>query len=154
MSTVVGQRVLGGLVLLLPVLAAVAGCGGKRVAEVSGKVTYKNQPLPDGTVTLMAQDGQPYSAQIQADGTFTISNVPVGPAKVVVTSRAPDEAGKGKAGAQGEGRSTLVQRSEPEKDKGGKQNSSRIPLDYNNFDTSGLTAQVEAPVTQLNLDLK
>src|SRR5262245_28239260 len=43
------------LVLFLSALA-LAGCG-PRVGTVSGKVTYKNAPLPSGTITFLGGKG-------------------------------------------------------------------------------------------------
>jgi hypothetical protein len=153
-------RAAGGVLLLL--LPAAAGCG-PGVGEVSGKVTYKGQALPDGTVTLLASDGRPYEGKIQADGSFTIQGVPVGPARVTVTSVAA-ATGKGKAAGKGEdarkgervGRVAGPPEPEPGKEggQGAASTGSRIPLAYGDFSKSGLTVQVERPSARLDLDLK
>jgi hypothetical protein len=69
----------------LPCLAvlALAGCG-PGAGSVSGKVTYKDKPLPGGTVTFFAPDKKAYPAVIGTDGTYTLDRVPVGPAKITV----------------------------------------------------------------------
>ena len=121
-----------------------AGCG--RVGQVAGKVSYRDKPLPDGTVLLLASDGQAYDGQIQPDGTFVIHNVPAGAARVAVTSMTAGDADK----SGGKGDERAKQRNIA---KGGAR--SRIPTKYSDFNQSGLTVTVEKGTTaELNLNLK
>jgi hypothetical protein len=55
-------------------------------ASVSGKVIYKDQPLGGGTIRFVSltDDNQSNTARINADGTFTLSNAPVGECRVLV----------------------------------------------------------------------
>ena len=46
--------------------------------NVSGKVTYKGQPLTNGVVTLTSADGKSYPTSIAADGTYSLKDVKVG----------------------------------------------------------------------------
>jgi hypothetical protein len=135
--------VRGGWGLLLAL--AVSGCG--RGGQVSGTVSYRDQPLPDGTVMLLASDGRVYDGQIQSDGTFRIAAVPAGPAKVRVTSMTAGQAekeGSGKEEGRGKQRALV---------KGGGR--SRIPPQYGDFERSGLTVTVEKGKTAtLELSLK
>jgi hypothetical protein len=130
-------------------LLVVLTCGGcNRVGQVAGKVTYRDQPVPDGTVMLLASDGRAYDGQIQSDGTFFIPNVPAGTAKVSVTSMAAagevDKSGGGKGDARAKQRNLA---------KGGAR--SRIPIQYSDLNQSGLNVTVEKDVTaQLDLKLK
>ena len=62
-----------------------AGCGGGTntfaTILVKGKVTYKGQPLTNGTVTFSPVDSQkcrPATGQIESDGTFVMSTVKFG----------------------------------------------------------------------------
>jgi hypothetical protein len=74
--------------LLAPaVLLGAAGCGG--TADVTGKVTYKGKPVVYGTVVLFGSDGLAKSGAIQPDGSFRVKDVPVGTARVAVTSPRP-----------------------------------------------------------------
>lgn len=75
------------LILLAAVLAATASGCGKRardLAPVTGKVTYRGQPLHFGAVSLHPESGQHATAIIKPDGTFELSTpeegagVPVG----------------------------------------------------------------------------
>jgi hypothetical protein len=73
--------------LVLLVLAAcgtlVAGCS-KPVGSVSGTVRYKGSPVPGGRIAFLASDGRQHGADIGEDGSYTVADVPVGPAKVSV----------------------------------------------------------------------
>jgi hypothetical protein len=70
-----------------------SGCSSK--TTVSGKVTYKGKPVVWGTVSIIAKDNIQYAAQINPDGTYTIPNVPTGPAKFAVSSPNPDGTARG-----------------------------------------------------------
>src|SRR4051812_44690714 len=75
-----------GLAALL--VLGVSGCGG--TATVSGKVTYNGRPVTSGTVVFMDADGRPSPpAYIQADGTYSASNVPVGAVRVAIDNPPP-----------------------------------------------------------------
>jgi hypothetical protein len=67
----------------VPLLACLAGCGSYKV---SGKVTYKGQPLHTGIVVFTTADGWTGTSQIKADGSYSIANVPPGTAKIGVES--------------------------------------------------------------------
>ncbi len=77
------------LALLIPL--ALIGCGGGGGAApaptttVTGKVVSSTDmsPIPAATVTIV---GTNLSAQTQADGTFSIANVPAAATRFVVTS--------------------------------------------------------------------
>jgi hypothetical protein len=74
-----------GVALLL----LLAGCGGPATAPVSGTVWYNDEPLSNGTVAFLADDGRGVSAMIQEDGTYTIPQAPVGPVKATVQTFPP-----------------------------------------------------------------
>ncbi len=82
-----GAARLGGLVLLA---GAVAGCGSRSGATVSGTVRYKGKPVTSGEVVFLCQDGKvSVRAPIGADGSYTAHDVPVGPAKLGVDNPPP-----------------------------------------------------------------
>jgi hypothetical protein len=83
---------------LLALVAVASGCG-PRTATMAGRVTYQERPVVWGTVTLRAADGSVHQAGINLDGTYELEQVPVGAAKVGVTSPDP----KPSARARGEG---------------------------------------------------
>jgi hypothetical protein len=74
---------LSGVILLASVTAI--GCGGAGGGTVSGKVSYQGTSLTAGAVTFYGKDGKTATAVVQADGTYTAKNVPIGEAKVAVS---------------------------------------------------------------------
>jgi hypothetical protein len=73
--------------LALLTLAAL-GCGGR--GDVSGKVSYQGKLLVFGTVQIEASDKTIKQANIEQDGSYSIPGVPVGEAKVAVSSDNPN----------------------------------------------------------------
>jgi hypothetical protein len=72
----------GGLLLASLALAAGCGSGG---GTVSGKVTYNSEPVKGGKVIFMPLDTKGgKSADIAADGTYTVEGLPPGEVKVAV----------------------------------------------------------------------
>jgi hypothetical protein len=77
-------HVLGALVLS-SLFVVVAGCS--RTGQVSGKVYYQNKPLPGGTVQFFPEGkGGDFSSPIKEDGSYSVSKLPPGPAKISVFS--------------------------------------------------------------------
>ena len=74
--------------LAAAMLLATAGCGGG-TADVEGKVTYNGKPVVYGTVVVVGADGIPKSGAIQPDGSYRVSGVTLGSARVAVTSPKP-----------------------------------------------------------------
>ena len=73
-------------------LWTLSGCGSK-TSTVSGKVTFKDKPLPSGTVTFFGPNGTVESGEIQPDGTYTIPRAPVGAVQIIVMTAAGTVAG-------------------------------------------------------------
>jgi len=78
-----GRRLTAVAVLLT---LAVAGCQG--TGDVSGKVSYKGKPLVWGTVTFEGSNGLRYG-NIGRDGSYAVSGIATGDAKVAVSSINP-----------------------------------------------------------------
>jgi hypothetical protein len=74
--------------LALPAVLALSGCQPEK-GEVAGKVVYDRQPLTHGTVMFFCQDQQIISRLITPDGTYSVPDLPLGPAKVVVVTHPP-----------------------------------------------------------------
>jgi hypothetical protein len=77
-------RFSGAAALALAVAAAV-GCGGDKpkLVPVTGKVTYKNEPVTAGTITFHPDPANAYtkdspSSLLQTDGSFTMRTFPFG----------------------------------------------------------------------------
>src|SRR5215475_5718606 len=73
-------------------LSRIVGCGASN-GDVTGKVTYQGKNVASGTVLIVGSDSLPYYGTIHDDGTYTVSRVPAGLAKIAVLSPGPD-AGK------------------------------------------------------------
>jgi hypothetical protein len=72
--------------LLLGFAAAVfaAGCGEPK-GTVTGVVKYKDKIVKGGTVTFVSKSGKASgSSSIAEDGTYTVSNIPVGEVQISV----------------------------------------------------------------------
>ena len=85
-------RAIGAAALLLACLSL--GCGGGNPlapANVSGSVTYKGKPVPAGTVQYFTSDGVAYASPIAKDGTYSITDLPVGDMVVVVETKSATE---------------------------------------------------------------
>lgn len=74
--------------------AALAGCGGPPVGEVSGTITLNGRaPSIAGlTVNFLGADGKAVTAEVAQDGTFRAPRVPVGEAKVGLFYQPPEAA--------------------------------------------------------------
>ena len=157
--TVGRARLWGGvLALLLPL--CLAGCSSK--GTVSGKVTYKGEPVRQGVVMFVAGDGWSSSAPINEDGTYQIANLPPGSFKLTVETLA----GSAQGGRQTQGppggkwrppkdadvpkqveeavRKPLQQVSAPP----------RLPAKYAKAETSGLTCEVKPGRQAHDIDLQ
>jgi hypothetical protein len=78
-------RRLACLPLFLLLLAS--GCGGGKTGTVTGKVRLNGQLVPGGHVNFFPEGSANSSAKIspiKEDGSYSVSGVPVGPAKISV----------------------------------------------------------------------
>src|SRR5262245_1302986 len=65
-------------------LAVLLCAGCSRSATVSGKVTYKSEPVKRGEISFVAADGRSVSTPIDDDGNYVVANVPTGEVRVLV----------------------------------------------------------------------
>jgi len=81
-----GGRLLAGLLLLA--LVSTLGCGDKyqQRGTVTGKVTLDGKPVTAGTVAFITADNRTGSAQLDAQGKYTMKDAPVGEVTATVTS--------------------------------------------------------------------
>jgi hypothetical protein len=79
-------------------LICASGCGGGKSAKgntLTGKVTYRDEPLTGGSITLQSPDGKAqFKATIAPDGGYTIGGATTG--EMIVTIET--ESIKGKTG--------------------------------------------------------
>ena len=145
-------RVSVGLLLL----AVLVGCGKRsRYGTVSGKVTYKGQPVNDAALVLYPTAGgtvkNAFTIPVTQEGTFRIADVPPGEYKVVVqgAGKGDDEAAllrdlprdkKEKVKSMMEGQRTPVTIPFPDK--------------YKNPNTTDLRCTITDKDQKLDLELK
>ncbi len=140
---------------LIVCFATQSGCGGSR-GDISGKVTLQGKTVASGNVMAVASDGIPYYGKIEADGTFKITDVPAGVAKIAVNSPNPvPDPGKvaaAKAGAKRGGREqenpiTATPTSDPKL-------WFAIPAKYGDPNTSGKEVTIKSGANTVNIDLE
>ena len=125
----------------LLVCLCLAGCGGGSTrdlprGQVKGKVTYKGEPLTQGSVVFMHPSGDTAAGVLGPDGTYT-AEVAIGENKVLVQSREPEQFNE--TAAKGTPK--------------GMPGRSRIPERYSRFETSNLTLDVKEGENPFNLEL-
>jgi hypothetical protein len=143
-----GHRLAGWGLLVLAFLLS-AGCGPPS-GTVSGKVTIAGQTIPGGSVSFVPPNGKGTQiSEIAEDGTYTVRNVPVGKAQIIVETKsaAPPSAPGGvrmnmPAGAP----------NAPGADAGKRYVA--IPEAYSSAETSGLSYEVKAGKQDHNIDLQ
>jgi hypothetical protein len=108
------------------VMLAVVGCGG--TGTVSGKVTLNGKPLPGGVVYVHDSEGQSRSGGITKEGTYAVSNIAPGTAKINVLTLSSMPSVRD---PQGGGKNPLGE-------------YVPIPAKYMDFTTSGLGLEVKS----------
>jgi hypothetical protein len=159
--------------LALAALLGAAGC--QSYGDVTGKVTYKGQPLKGGSVTFTTPGKGSVSAPIGEDGSYTASHVPAGDAKIAVETKsvgppAPTSVG-GMAIGSGRGpmvkgppKMTAPKDSDLPKDAHAPMSTAPPKVDYKRYvkipeqfgdpEQSGLTLKVTGGPQTHNIDLK
>jgi hypothetical protein len=137
---------LRNIALLFATLAAwvfAVGCDGPK-GTVTGSVKYKDQVVKGGTVTFVGADGKGGgSSPIAEDGTYTITDVPVGDMKIAVETVSMKPSGMDK------GHQYKPPKEAPPEAAGGmpggkaKDRFVPIPDSYSDVHTSGLTYTVK-----------
>jgi hypothetical protein len=136
-----------GRLFFLLALLGIVGCAGK--GDVSGKVTVNGKPVVAGSVTFVASDQLAYQSEIMADGSYRVSKVPVGPAKIGVASPKPGQPLSAREKA------ILGDRvQEPTKATVDPKTWFPIPAEYEDFHKSGITLTVKSGNNEFNIELK
>ena len=133
------------------VVCTAGGCASK--GNVTGKVTHQGKPVTSGTVTMIASDKMPYPGMINADGSYSIANVPSGPVKVLVTS--PRPAGENRVAPPiGGGDTDISKGPDPAAVQAAPDGWFPIPDKYGDPTTTTLTGTVRSPMVTIDLTLE
>lgn len=117
------------------------GGGGPEMASVSGKVTYKGQPVPKGTITFASKaGGRNATGQIGSDGSYTLQ-----------TENPGDGAQLGEYNVAVAAKEEVILDYIPPKPVPPKY---LAPQKYENPQSSGLTATVKSGRNTFDFDLK
>ncbi len=178
----------GRLLLTLPLYAAlVIGCSKgnpNAPATVTGKVTYNGAPVTGGMVVFHPKEGGMYTAAISPEGTYSVSDLPIGDATVTVdtesinpNAKMPEYKGgnsgpgggvgkamysqmmggtKGSKGAPG-GQSHKAEKMSPMPEganKAGGGTYVKIPEKYKDPEKSGLTTTLKRGSQTYDIELK
>jgi hypothetical protein len=158
---------LGRFGLLLPVLPLLVGCGGGTV-KVSGRVFYKGEPLPGGSVSFRPVDPKQnsVSADLDDEGHYE-ATLPIGEVQVSVDNRELEPRALGASGIPvnlpPEVRKKLAQVKPAANPPAAKNDDAptkprgryvRIPNKYYEVETSGLQFKVESGNPQHDIELK
>lgn len=126
------------------------GCSSP-TTSFGGKVTYKGQPLPGGSIVLHARGGtQKFTGTIRADGTFVVTDSAQGTMVVTIDNKWLQGAGLGDAKPQGID-PKMMEKMMP-KEQGGRRYVS-IPEKYSNPKTSPLTWEIKTRNESKDFDL-
>jgi len=126
------RRALGGALVLAAL--AMSGCTGKPTGTVSGKVTYKGQPVTSGEVQFIDQSkGLGASGKLDGSGNYTLEGqLPAGTYKVYIQPPIPEQLPPG-------------QKPKP--------STFTVPLKYQNADTTTMTKEVKAGKNDVTIEV-
>ena len=131
-----------GLLLLICFISA--GCGGEDtppISTVTGRVTFGGEPVGEGSISFLSEDGKGGNAELQEDGTFSLTSqygegIQAGSYKVMI-SPPPDEA--------------FVAIDDP--NPPAPKEYPQIPEKYRSYATSGFTAEVGDDSRSFDFDM-
>ena len=136
---------------LLLVAIALVGCGsGPKLVKATGTVKYKDKPIPGADIIMMSDaSSAPSLARTDEQGRFTVTTDGK-PGALVGTYRVAITAARNKrAVSPGEALSLTSEQIAANRED-------LIPIKYNNFESSGLTATVtdNPAANEFGFDLK
>jgi hypothetical protein len=142
-------------VFCLALLLLVAGCGGS-TATVSGKVTYNGKPIPAGsTITFLNTDASGAATtvrdgRIDEGGTYSVSKVGVGPAKITIRGYLPKFRLSSKEEEQRKRHGIPVPMPKAGEDP---KDFPRLPARYEFLDKTPLTFEVKSGSNEFNVEM-
>lgn len=148
MSTQRGASARGSapVALLALLLTALSGCHDS-LGKLHGKVTFKDEAVPSGTVAFYGPGDQVANAALLPDGTYEATGVPLGEVKVAVTTPPPPDP---KAGERLKNNPMIKERGITIK----QEKVVSVPRKYNLPGTSGISLTVTQGSKQFDIPLK
>jgi len=142
--------------LSLCLLALAIGCSQKKetdMADVSGKVLFRGEPLPGGRVSFVSKDGPAFSSGglIDENGNYK-AQAPIGDVKAGVDNDFLKTFG----GRKGQGAPAVkpgLKRPGSEEAQGPKGHYVPIPEKYRSPDESGLTYKIQEGSNTIDIKL-
>lgn len=117
-------------------------------ARITGSVTYKGGPVPAGTVVFHTTEQGSYAAQLSADGSYEVRDVPKGKLVVTVETESVNPNTKTKAYGGDKGSKMYEERLRAEgraaAEKAPPQQYVKIPAKYADQEKSPLNVEVSA----------
>jgi hypothetical protein len=129
-------------------------------------VTYNGKPVTGGTVQFVTKEGVAVSGGIDAEGTYAVSDVPLGDLIVVVETESINPNQKAAAGKDADRRTKMMGDRQPPSGQGrgpssgggggtaGEQKYIKIPEQYTKAKTSPLTFTSKAGRQVHTIELK
>jgi hypothetical protein len=122
------------VVVALPAITLLTGCGGESTTTVQGTITFNDQPVTTGLINFMPSQGKPFGGAIQSDGTYSY-DMPPGEYKVRIDSPPPTPAGLQEGSA-------VTSNAPSPQAASGRPGQGQVPAQFASYDTSGLTLTV------------
>ena len=147
-------KTIPAAILVLSVLSA---CGPSRpqTAPVTGKVTFRGNPLPEGTITFYPEIGRSATGRIGPDGTYVLTTFDEGDGALVGKHTVTIEAVRFAQRQQPKSleEEIAMARSGKKEDPAAAKPQRLVPQKYAEKSTSGLSAEVSSGKNSIDFDL-
>lgn len=153
----------GILLGLLMATLGVVGCSGDLPrGKVSGVIKHKGQPLARATVMFLTKDNQVYRADVNEDGSYVVTDVPLGPVKACVQQALPTVAprpdGQAVTTSGGAGKAAMREKRDekwqPPPAAVPDLGPDRLPLKYGDPNQSGLAFELTSADQEWSVNLE
>ncbi|MCI0641665.1 MAG: carboxypeptidase-like regulatory domain-containing protein [Gemmataceae bacterium] len=139
---------LVSIVFFVALFLVITGCSSDRnpnaPSSVSGRITYKGNPVPAGSVTFHSKEKGNYNAELGSDGTYQIIDLPADTMIVTVETESANPKKKAPEYGGGKGADDYKKRLAIEKPmKQTVQEYVKIPTKYSSPKTSPITITLD-----------
>jgi hypothetical protein len=136
--------------------AFLSGCGGPKIAKVTGRVTYDGKPVTEGKIRFYPESGRMALGNIGPDGTYTLTTFKPDDGALIGTHQVAIESTRVGPGSYQPLKS--IEEEMEQSRKGGKvlvpgKVEWLVPEKYSRPESSGLTATVGSAANEINFDL-